>query len=58
MVEARGFREQNNQAMERSRLEVEAAQAAADDEAERIRLQNIDEKNKRSNRNRGMLTNG
>lgn len=55
MTEARGFKELNNQAMERSRLEAEAAQAAADDEAERIRLQNIDEKNKRSNRNKGIF---
>ena len=55
MTEARGYRELNNQAMERSRLENEAAQAAADDEAERIRLQNIDEKNKRFNRNRGIF---
>ena len=55
MAEARGYRELNNQAMERSRLENEAAQAAADDEAERIRLQNIDEKNKRFNRNRGIF---
>ena len=55
MTEARGFKELNNQAMERSRLEAEAAQAAADDEAEKIRLQNIDEKNKRSNRNKGIF---
>jgi hypothetical protein len=55
MAESRGFKELNNQAMERSRLEAEAAQAAADDEAERIRLQNISEKDKRFNRNRGVL---
>ena len=55
MTEARGFKELNNQAMERSRLEAEAAQAAADDEAERIRLQNIDKKNKRFNRNKGIF---
>lgn len=42
MAEARGYRELNNQAMERSRLENEAAQAAAADEAERIRAQNAD----------------
>lgn len=42
MVEARGYRELNEQAMERSRLEAEAAEAAAADEANRIRLQNAD----------------
>ena len=42
MVEARGYKELNEQAMERSRLEAEAAEAAAADEANRIRLQNAD----------------
>mgnify|MGYP003132412631 CR=1 FL=1 len=42
MVEARGFRELNDQAMKRSELEAEAAKAAADDEAQRIRLENAD----------------
>ena len=42
MVESRGFRQLNEQALERSELEAEAAQAAAKDEADRIRAQNAD----------------
>ena len=42
MVEARGFREQNEQAMKMSELEAQAKEAAAKDEADRIRAQNAD----------------
>ena len=42
MAESRAFREANDQAMKRSKLEAEAAKAAANDEAQRIRLENAD----------------
>lgn len=42
MAEARGFKEQNDQAMKRSELEAQARAAAAKDEADRIRMQNAD----------------